>query len=186
MDSNLNEKTGTSPAWRRFLVVGGSGVVLGALLVVANGILGGPIQFRMLRREPPRPVLTVEIPGLDLRQSRFLRLGSVVSLAEEVVVEEPVDPQYVEKVPGRVEFQPVVLERAYRGRDAFFGWRNQVERGSRQPRDVKITLVDPATGTRRLTLDRAWPSRWEGPVRDASGMAIERITLTAERVREGQ
>jgi len=128
----------------------------------------------------------VKIEGIDVINTEFQSISGVVSESEEIEFMQGTDP-YVRKTQGRVLYEPVTLERVYKGVDDFYGWRLEVENGNIERRDVTITMMDSAfRGIRAMTLENAWPSKWEMPDMDASssGPAIERITLTVERVRE--
>jgi phage tail-like protein len=128
----------------------------------------------------------VKIEGIDVINTEFVSISGVVSESEEIEFMHGTDP-YVRKSAGRVTYEPVTLERVYKGVDDFYGWRLEVENGNIERRDVTITMMDSAfRAIRAMTLEKAWPSKWEMPDMDASssGPAIERITLCVERVRE--
>lgn len=128
----------------------------------------------------------IKIPDMDDINTEFVSVSGVVSESEEIEFMHGTDP-YVRRRPGRVTYEPVVLERVYKGVDDFYGWRLEVENGNIERRDVTITMMDSAfNAVRAMMLEGAWPSKWEMPDMDASssGPAMERITLTVERVRE--
>jgi phage tail-like protein len=128
----------------------------------------------------------VNIKGIDVINTEFCSISGVVSESEEINLMHGTDP-YTRKSPGRVTHEPIVLERVYKGIDDFYGWYLEVENGNIERRDVTITMMDSAfRAIRAITLDKAWPSKWEMPDIEtaSSGPAIERITLICERVRE--
>lgn len=129
----------------------------------------------------------VEIEDLDVINTEFLSISGVVSESEEVEFMHGVDP-YVRKTAGRVTYEPVVCERVYKGVDDFYKWRLDVENGNIERRNVTIRMLDSAFNVKRtMVLEGAWPMKWEMPDMDASssGPAVERISLSVERVREG-
>jgi phage tail-like protein len=128
----------------------------------------------------------IAIDGMEMLNTEFVSVSGVVSTSEEVEFHHGVDP-YVRKTAGRVSYEPVVMERVYKGVDDFYRWRLEVENGVVSRKNVTVTLLDSAFNPKRaMTLEMAWPSKWEMPDMDAnqSGPAIERITLSVERVRE--
>lgn len=130
----------------------------------------------------------IDIPGMDLVNTEFVTVSGVVSESEEIEFANGTDP-YVRKTAGRVTYEPVSLERIYKGVDDFYGWRLEVENGNIERRDVVVTMMDSAfRPVRAMMLEGAWPSKWEMPDMDAgsSGPAMERIQLTCERVRESE
>lgn len=128
----------------------------------------------------------VEITGIDTINTEFVSVSGVVSETEEIEFMHGVDP-YVRKSAGRLSYEPVVLERVYKGVDDFYRWRLEVENGNIERRDVTIRMLDASfTPVRAMMLEQAWPIKWEMPDMDAtsSNAAIERISLSVERVRE--
>lgn len=128
----------------------------------------------------------VAIPGMDVLNTEFVSISGVVSTSEEIEFMHGTDP-YVRKTAGRVTYEPITMERVYKGVDDFYAWRLEVENGNIERRDVTVTMMNSAfQAVRAMTLEGAWPSKWEMPNMDAnsSGPALERITLTVERVRE--
>ncbi len=129
----------------------------------------------------------VEIDTLSVINTEFLSVSGIVSESEEIEFMHGVDP-YVRKSAGRVTYEPVVMERVYKGVDDFYKWRLEVENGNIERKEVIIRLLDSAFEVKReMVLEAAWPQKWEMPDLDAqsSGPAVERITLCVERVREG-
>lgn len=127
----------------------------------------------------------VSIPDVagDINQA-FIKVSGVVSQSEKMEFMQGTDP-YVRKSVGRTGYEDVMLERIYNGSDSFYEWRMQIELGGIQRRDVKIEMLKADGSPVRVMMCRsAWPSRWELPEMDAraSSGALERITLTVERV----
>lgn len=128
----------------------------------------------------------VAIEGMDTINTEFVSVSGVVSESEEIEFMHGVDP-YVRKSAGRVTYEPITLERVYKGVDDFYRWRLEVENGNIERKNVTVTMLDASfTPKRAMMLEGSWPSKWEMPDMDASssGPAVERITLSVERVRE--
>lgn len=128
----------------------------------------------------------VKIEGIstDINQA-FTRISGVVSQSEPMEFMHGTDP-YVRKGVGRTSFEDVTLERIWNGTDKFYEWRQEVEGGVISRKTVTIEMLKPnGEVSRTQNCIGAWPSRWELPEMDASGSsgAVERITLTVERVK---
>ena len=109
--------------------------------------------------------------------SREVGFCQVEGLVSEAVTGEDV-PKPVDR------WRPVVLRRAVGTDRLLFEWRERAATGRRYPRDVALDQLD-AAGERcvnTFVLRGAWPSRWSGPVFDASsdGIALEELELTHE------
>jgi phage tail-like protein len=185
MEENKNMTENTRPGWMRMVIAGGSGLVLGFLVIAANGILGGPIQFNTTRPAVMTNQFRVEIPGINLRGAEFVSMSGISSASEEIPPpeEDPENPDqnlFVTRVPGPLSFQPVTLQRVFRGPDELSSWRNRVESGGAvEKRDVHVTLLDARNmQLRRVILVGAYPSGWELPSVGAGGQAsLEKITF---------
>lgn len=128
----------------------------------------------------------VVIDGMDAINTEFVSVAGLTSTTEVIDFAHGTDP-YVRKTAGRVTYEDITMERVYKGVDAFYKWRLEVENGNIERRSITITLMNAAfEPVRSMVLDSAWPSGWVMPAMDASssGPATESITLTCERVRE--
>jgi T4-like virus tail tube protein gp19 len=80
--------------------------------------------------------------------------------------------------------RPVVLRRALGQDKTLFRWRERAAAGNRLPRDVSIDLLRPGGDecVNTWVLQGAWPTRWSGPVLDASSdaVALEELELAYE------
>src|SRR5262249_55873435 len=90
----------------------------------------------------------VEIDDLDVINTEFVSISGVVSTSEEVEFMHGVDP-YVRKTAGRVTYEPIQMERVYKGVDDFYKWRLDVENGNVERRNVTIRLLDSAFNVKR-------------------------------------
>lgn len=128
----------------------------------------------------------IAIDGITDINSEFVTVSGVVSTTEELEFMHGNDP-YVRKSAGRLAYEPVVMERVYKGVDDFYRWRLEVESGNIDRKDVTIRMMNAGFQViRQMTLQGAWPVKWEMPDMDATSSrpAMERITLSVDRVRE--
>ena len=89
------------------------------------------------------------------------------------------------KLPGLRKANDVTLKRGVIGSLDLFTWLNSVANGTRDRRQVTITLLDEgrsAVVTWRLR--NALPKKWEGPHLRAKGscVAIEELTLVCDGI----
>ncbi|MFH1466873.1 MAG: phage tail protein [Pseudomonadota bacterium] len=121
----------------------------------------------------------VWISGISDPFDGFSKVSALTSASEPVEFKHGLDPT-VRKMPGRLSYDDVTLERVYTGIDAFSEWRRRVEAGVEDPRVVTIELRHANREVlRRVILTEAWPVDWHLPEMDAgtSSMAIEAFTL---------
>jgi len=88
-------------------------------------------------------------------------------------------------LPGRVEYEPLVLRRGFAGDRALFEWWRAVAEGNLDRRNVSVVLLDEQRQeVARWNLRRAWPSKWEGPSMrgDGNDVAIETLELAHEGI----
>ena len=89
----------------------------------------------------------------------------------------------VRKLPGRVEYGPLVLRRGFAGDPALFQWWHNVADGNLDRRNVAVALLDERREeVARWILYRAWPTKYEPPSLNALGndVAIETLELAHE------
>lgn len=128
----------------------------------------------------------VAITGVTEINAEFVTISGVVSSTEEIEFMHGPDP-FVRKTAGRLTYEPIVMERVYKGVDDFYRWRLAVENGTIERKDVTIRMMNAGFQVvRQMTLEGAWPTKWEMPDMDATSSrpAMERITLSVDRVRE--
>ena len=135
-----------------------------------------------------------ELEGEGTIAQSFVKVSGVDSESEIVEYMQGTDYS-VSTSPGRVKFANVTLDRVYKGPDALYHWRRQVEQGSLVRKNIKIemltlnsfTTVDgESTCIRSIILDRAWPCKWTMPDLDASSSSpsMETIELAVASVWE--
>jgi phage tail-like protein len=130
--------------------------------------------------------------GLDLYKNfRFLILmdGRVVAGASQMTGLDMTTQgtargnpgPWLEKMPGRLRWEPITLERGATRDTAFENW---AQGGARQRRNITIQIRDERGGVARsFTLSNCWVSQYQAlPDLDASAnaVAIEHIKLESE------
>jgi phage tail-like protein len=125
----------------------------------------------------------VKVEGFTTELDGFTSCSGVKSVTEVYDFKHGYDT-HIRRAIGRTSFEPVVLERAYSGLDEFAAWRDRIEAGAD---DRKEVIIEYRTANHKLVsrfrLQNAFPSRWESPDLNAMGSdaAIERIELSYER-----
>jgi phage tail-like protein len=115
-------------------------------------------------------------------------VSALARIAEVVEYREGGSPNAMLKIPGRIEFEPITLERGLTTDPAFEAWATQVSGGgttlAKYHKDVRIDVYDAAN---RLALAfdirRCWPSRYAvvtGLDASPSCCLIESLTLEHE------
>ncbi len=92
-------------------------------------------------------------------------------------------PNTVRRLPGRVEYGPLVLRRGFAGDRTLFQWWRDVADGNLDRRNVVIILRDQSgRDVARWAFRDALPTKYSGPSFRAQGneVAIESIELTVE------
>ena len=105
---------------------------------------------------------------------------------EAVAYREGTDPSSAARLlPGRVEWEPVVLRRGFAGDPALFEWWNELVQGNLSRKNVAIVLLDEQQReVARWLVRRAWPSKLVGPNLRGLGndVAIETLELSHEGI----
>ncbi len=92
-------------------------------------------------------------------------------------------PNTVRRLPGRVEYGPLVLRRGFAGDRTLFQWWRDVADGNLGRRNVVIILRDQSgRDVARWAFRDAMPTKYSGPSFRAQGneVAIESIELAVE------
>jgi phage tail-like protein len=107
-------------------------------------------------------------------------LSSVQSAGE---YREGTDPPTMRKIPGFNSYSNITLQRGITNNDELWKWRERLERGNADRRDISIVLMDE-TGKEKIrwNLAHCWPISWKAPDFDASSdaVAIESMELAYE------
>jgi phage tail-like protein len=117
-------------------------------------------------------------------------LGSEHEIIEHKVVTEK-GQEVVMKIPGRLKWENISLNRGITENMDIWKWRKQVEDGDVDGarRDGSIIMFDQKlTEVARWNFERAWPSKVSGPTPKADGNEIgnEELEITHEYIkREG-
>ena len=127
----------------------------------------------------------VENAGVPVEHSKFISVSGVVSTSETMEFMHG-DDRYLMKQPGRASFEDIELKRVYQQVDSFYMWREEIEKGNVQRKQVQVYLMlpDMITTVRQMTIHECYPSKWELPPMDASSteVAVETITRTCSWV----
>jgi len=125
---------------------------------------------------------------VDLGDGQELGLESVdlpVGAVQVVEYRDGTDKEsHARKLPGRVDYNNVVLRRGVSGNVAFYDWWNATRNGANLPRNVIITLLDEQRNPVLVwKLRNAWPVELGYSTLDALGneSVIEELELTYER-----
>lgn len=117
-------------------------------------------------------------------------LGSESQVVEYRATDEKGRPILIRE-PGTMKYQDVVCKRGITDSMDMWQWRKQVEDGdiNGARRNGTITLYNQkGDAVARWNIDRAWPSKLNGPSYDAktNEVAIEELTITHEGYRRVQ
>jgi phage tail-like protein len=129
----------------------------------------------------------VEIDGIAPENSGLLTISGITTETEPIEFKFGPDP-FMRSMPGRTKFSDVELTRVYKmGSDEFYKWRQRIEAGVEDYRNVTIHLhsVDvDSSPVMSMTLHECYPVKWECPEMNAGGSdgAIEKISLDVTRV----
>jgi phage tail-like protein len=125
----------------------------------------------------------VEIDGLEV--AGFSEVQVPEGRIEAVAYREGTDRSSAARLlPGRVEWEPVVLRRGFAGDPALFEWWNELVQGNLSRKNVAIVLLDEQRrDVARWLVRRAWPSKLVGP--DLRGLGNEVAIDTLELSHEG-
>jgi phage tail-like protein len=138
-----------------------------------------------LRRDDPYLNFNfrVEIDGLEV--AGFSEVQVPEGRIEAIGYREGTDGSSAARLlPGRVEWEPVVLRRGFAGDPSLFQWWNELVQGNLSRRNVTIVLLDEQRReVARWLLRRAWPSKWVGP--NLRGLGNETAIETLELSHEG-
>ncbi|AWV06309.1 phage tail protein [Marilutibacter maris] len=126
----------------------------------------------------------VEIDGIT--STAFKECSGLDSSTTVVSYREGTDPTLGQrKLPGLSSGSNVTLRRGITADRSLWDWRDSVNSGDLQRRDLSIILMNEKGEEQiRWNLKNAWPARWNGPGFDATSdaVAIEALELTHEGV----
>ena len=126
----------------------------------------------------------VEIDGLEA--AGFSEVQIPEGRIEAIAYREGTDPSSAARLlPGRVEWEPVVLRRGFAGDASLFEWWNELVQGNLSRKNVAIVLLDEQQrDVARWLVRRAWPSKLVGPNLRGLGneVAIETLELSHEGI----
>jgi phage tail-like protein len=153
-------------------------------LIVLIGVLAAPLSGAPAGQKGSGNssyVFAVKIDGLAagaFREVRGLGVETEITELREGGSNE------VRKVPGRVKFPNVTLNRGLTGSRELFEWATSNLNGKGVRRSVTITVSDPKGSViAEWILNRAFPAKWTGPDLDASTSEV--LIETLEIAHEG-
>jgi len=111
-------------------------------------------------------------------------IGSESEVIEHKWVDDKGKEQ-VQKIPGRLKWNPVTLKKGITADITFWPWRQQGVDGKMNDARANCTIImyDRAgTAVAEWTFDNAWPSKITGPSlkSDSNDYGIEEITIVHE------
>jgi phage tail-like protein len=129
----------------------------------------------------------LEVQGVT--QGHFTECSGLEIVVPPIKYREGGNNQVIHSVPGPVEYGDVTLRYGLTSSTELWDWFMTAVRGQTERRNVSIILIDSdgSTELMRWNLVNAWPSRWLGPVLNASSreVAIELLTLVFETLERG-
>ncbi len=116
--------------------------------------------------------------------ARFMKCSGMEVKVNTYSYRESGNNQVVRKIPGKVDYAPVVLEYGLCSSTELWDWFMESVKGNVQRKNVTIQLLD-ANGTDVVMmwdLINAWPSEWKGSELDTmtNSIAIETLVLSYE------
>jgi phage tail-like protein len=114
----------------------------------------------------------------------FTECSGVSSEAEAPAYRQGNEPTWSQKLPGLIKHY-TTLKRGIAGDLSLWNWRESIVDGLLYRKAVTIVLLDRARNSvMRISLQHAWPCRWEGPWLKAKSdqVAIEVLALAHEQL----
>jgi phage tail-like protein len=125
----------------------------------------------------------VEIDGVNV--GNFKEVGGLDSRTG-VIVDVGGKDKTARKIPGKTEYQNIVLKRGYTGSDELWKWRKTVLDGKVERKSGSIVLMGEDNESEKLRYNfyEGWPVKWEGPSLSGGGSdtMVETLEITHEKV----
>ena len=120
--------------------------------------------------------------------SAFFKEATGFNNSSEVITHQAVDDQgrsVIQKLPGDLTWDDIVLRRGISDDQALWNWRQKVVEGKVNEARAhgSVIIYNQANEeVARFTFTNGWPSGWKGPDVNAEDqtVAIEEITITHE------
>jgi phage tail-like protein len=126
-------------------------------------------------------LFTPEIP-----EGHFTQCSSIGVRVDAISYREGGNSQIVHRLPGRVEYAPVILSYGLTKSADLWRWMQKSVSGSVERRTVHIVVLGPEGVEEKVrwTLHQAWPVSWTGAPLDtmSSLIAIARLEMVCETV----
>lgn len=117
-------------------------------------------------------------------EGHFTSCSNMAIKVDAVEYREGGTNQVVHRLPGRVEYEPIVLRYGLTASMELWTWMMSAVKGKVERKNVSIVLLDSdgATEVLRWDLVNAWPNMWRGAPLEAMSheAAIEELTLVFE------
>lgn len=121
----------------------------------------------------------------SVAEAGFQECSGLDSTTESAPYREGGENTTVRKLMGKTTYSEITLKRRMTDSDDLWNWRKNIVDGIPDRRNISIVLLDSKRQeVKRWNVDRAWPSKWEGPSLNATGTdaAIEGLTITHEGI----
>ncbi len=130
---------------------------------------------------------SIQVEGRDELSGWFTEiegLGSESEVIEHKMVNAD-GKEFIQMIPGRIKWTPVTLKRGITTNMAFWAWRDEVVQGDIETARTDCTLFmhnREGQAVASWKLERAWPSKVDGPQMktDSNDIGIENLTLVHE------
>jgi phage tail-like protein len=127
----------------------------------------------------------VELDGIA--RASFIECSGLDATTEVIETREGGENTTVRKLPGKTTYSDITLKWGLTTSDELWVWRQQIIDGNVQRKSGSIVVFDLANATEVARWDfvDAWPTKWEGPMLNATAneLAIETLVLAHEGVK---
>jgi phage tail-like protein len=119
-------------------------------------------------------------------EGHFTQCTGLGVKVEAIKYREAGNNQVVRRIPGRVEYDDVILRYGLSDSRDLWDWLMTAVNGEVERKNVSIAMLGPEGSEEVLRWDliNAWPSQWRGAPLDALSheMAIESLVLVFDRL----
>lgn len=127
----------------------------------------------------------VELDGIA--RASFIECSGLDATTEVIETREGGENTTVRKLPGKTTYTDITLKWGLTDSDELWRWRQGVIDGNVQRKSGSIIVFDLAnlTEVARWDFEAAWPTKWEGPMLNAtaSELAIETLVIAHEGIK---
>lgn len=127
----------------------------------------------------------VEFDGIA--RASFIECSGLDATTEVIETREGGENTTVRKLPGKTTYTDITLKWGLTNSDELWRWREAVINGNLQRKSGSIVVFDLANANEiaRWDFEEAWPTKWEGPMLNAtaSELAIETLVIAHEGIK---